>query len=61
MKSSPWMLSRVDGAYYGKIPYLCPDIPISTGLILAESLAVPRRFGSVGAYLNKISFCALIF
>ena len=34
---------------------------ISPGLILAESLAVPRCFGSVRAYLNKISFCAPMF
>ena len=51
----PWMLSRVDGAYYGKIlicapmscqrrgllrqnPYLCPDIPLLTGLITAKFL-----------------------
>ena len=37
---------------------LRPAVLISPGLILAESLAVPRCFGSVGAYLNKISFCA---
>ena len=40
--------------------FLRPDIPVSMGLILAESLAVPRCFGSVGAYLNKISFCTPI-
>ena len=51
----PWMLSRVYGAYYGKIlicapiscqrrgllrqnPYLCPDIPLLTGLITAKFL-----------------------
>ena len=32
----------IDGAYYGKIPYLCPDIPVSTGLITVKSLSVPR-------------------
>ena len=55
MKPFPWMFSRVDGAYYGKIlicapmscqrrgllrqnPYLCPDIPLLTGLITAKFL-----------------------
>ena len=67
----------IDGAYYGKIPFcapisryrrgllrqnlfLRPDILISPGLILAESLAVPRCFGSVGAYYGKILICAPI-
>ena len=74
----PWMLSRVDGAYYGKIPfcapifryrrgllrqnpYLRPDIPVSTGLITAKSLSVPRYPGIDGAYYGKILICAPIF
>ena len=40
--------------------FLRPDILISPGLILAESLAVPRCFGSVGAYYGKILICAPI-
>ena len=52
----PWMLSRIDGAYYGKIPYLCPDIPVSTGLITAKSLSAPRYPGIDGAYYDKIPY-----
>ena len=57
----PRMLSRVDGAYYGKIPYLCPDIPVSTGLITAKSLSVPRYPGIDGAYYGKILICAPMY
>ena len=69
----PWMLSRVDGAYYGKIliyapisryrrgllrqnSFLCPDIPVSTGLITAKSLSVPRYPDIDGAYYGKIPY-----
>ena len=75
MKPFPWMFSRVDGAYYGKIlicapmscqrrgllrqnSYLRPDIPVSTGLITAKSLSTPRYPGIDGAYYGKIPFCA---
>ena len=57
----PWMLSRIDGAYYGKIPYLCPDIPVSTGLITAKSLSTPRYPGVDGAYYGKILICAPMY
>ena len=72
------MLSRVDGAYYGKIPFcapisryrwgllrqnsfLSPDIPVSTGLITAKSLSVPRCPASDRAYYGKILICAPMF
>jgi len=42
-------------------PYLCPDIPVSTGLITAKSLSVPRYSASDGAYYGKILICAPMY
>ena len=53
--------SASGGAYYGKNPYLCPDILPATGLITAKSLSVPRYPASDGAYYGKILICAPIF
>ena len=39
-------------------PYLCPDIPVSPGLITAKSLSMPRCPASDGAYYGKILICA---
>ena len=38
--------------------FLRPDIPVSTGLITAKSLAAPRWSDIPGAYFDRISFCA---
>ena len=46
----------IDMAYYGKIPYLRPNIPVSTGLITAKSLSVPRYPGIDRAYYGKIPY-----
>ena len=37
-------------------PYLCPDIPVSTGLITAKFLSAPRYPGIDGAYYGKIPY-----
>ena len=42
-------------------PYLCPDIPVSTGLITAKSLSAPRYSAIDGAYYGKIPVCAPMF
>jgi len=36
--------------------FLRPDVPVSTGLITAKSLSMPRCPGIPGAYSDKISF-----
>ena len=51
----------IDGAYYGKIPYLCPDIPVSMGLITAKFLSAPRYSAIDGAYYGKILICAPMY
>lgn len=38
--------------------FLRPDIPVSTGLILAKSLSTPCCSDIAGAYPGKISCCA---
>ena len=43
----------IDGAYYGKI-HICAPISVSTGLITAKSLSVPRYPAIDGAYYGKI-------
>ena len=42
-------------------PYLCPDVPVSTGLITAKSLSTPRYPGIDGAYYGKILICAPMY
>jgi hypothetical protein len=42
-------------------PYLCPDIPVSTGLITVKSLSVPRYSASDRAYYGKILICAPMY
>ena len=60
-KAIPLDALRCCRGVFWQNPFLRPDVPVSTGLITAKSLSVPRCFGSVGAYLNKISFCAPMF
>ena len=51
-------MSRYRRGLLRQNPYLRPDIPISTGLITAKFLSVPRCPGIDGAYSSKIPFCA---
>ena len=53
-------MSRYRRGLLRQNPYLRPDIPISTGLITAKFLSVPRCPGIDGAYSSKIPFCAPI-
>ena len=54
-------ISRYRRGLLRQNPYLRPDIPVSTGLITAKSLSVPRYPGIDGAYYGKILICAPIF
>lgn len=49
------MLSDAAGAYSDKIFCCAPLVRKSPGLILAKSLAMPRRPGIAGAYFDEIS------
>ena len=54
-------ISRYRRGLLRQNPYLCPDIPVSTGLITAKSLSVPRYSASDGAYYGKILICAPMY
>ena len=41
--------------------FLCPDVPVSTGLIPAKFLSAPRYPASDGAYYGKILICAPMY
>ena len=47
-------MSRYRRGLLRQNPYLCPDVPVSTGLITAKSLSTPRCPGIDGAYYGKI-------
>ena len=53
-------ISRYRRGLLRQNPYLCPDIPVSTGLITAKSLSVPRWHDNAGAYSSKILIYATI-
>ena len=53
-------ISRYRRGLFQQNPYLRPDIPVSTGLITAKSLSVPRWHDNAGAYSSKILICAPI-
>ena len=54
-------MSRYRRGLLRQNPYLCPDVPVSTGLITAKSLSTPRYPASDGAYYGKIPFCAPMY
>jgi len=47
-------ISRYRQGLLRQNPYLRPDVPVSTGLITAKSLSMPRCPGIDGAYYGKI-------
>ncbi len=51
-------ISRYRRGLLRQNPYLRPDVPVSTGLITAKSLSMPRCPGIDGAYYGKILICA---
>ena len=51
----------IDGAYYGKNPYLCPDVLPAMGLITAKFLSAPRYPGIDRAYYGKILICTPMY
>ena len=53
-------MSRYRRGLLRQNPYLCPDVPVSTGLITAKSLSTPRCPGIDGAYYGKILIYAPI-
>jgi len=47
-------MSRYRRGLLRQNPYLRPDVPVSTGLIIAKFLSAPRCPGIDGAYYGKI-------
>lgn len=54
-------ISRYRQGLLRQNPYVCPDIPVLTGLILAGSLSKPRCSDIVGAYYGKILIYAPMY
>ena len=57
-KAIPLDALRCCRGVFWQNPYLRPDIPVSTWLILTKSLSTPRYPGIDGAYYGKILICA---